>query len=237
MAELYERKNADIWYAWGAGGENPMPSTKARKLRQYKREGHSNKILFVSTAKKRYLIRQEVELPTEDYLSMVDDQFRFYEMLEQSVANRFVLRPYPIDLGWGYARMWQEKFSGRVSLDDERDYFKSLESSRVVVTDHFSTTWLEAIVFDVPLIVYCDLERLVFNERHIGYFERMQSVSMLHRSAESAAEFLNKIHSDVNGWWMAEPTRSVVAELKDAFVSESDDFLSAWGAELMLIKG
>jgi len=147
-----------------------------------------------------------------------------------------VLRPYPMEFGWRYKERWLNLTGGNIRFDSTQQFYKSLESNRVYVTDHISTTWLEALYSGIPVILFFDIEQYFVLDEVRDLFEKLQSVGIFHPTAESAASFLNEKYETIEEWWGMPKTKAAADKIKDYFFTSSDNFSRDWTQELVVLR-
>ena len=64
-------------------------------------------------------------------------------------------------------------------------------------------------------------------DQAIPYFEELEEAGVIHRSASSAADFLNKVYFDIEEWWNSDKVQKPVKRWCEQFAKIS----SAWAVE------
>ena len=80
-----------------------------------------------------------------------------------------------------------------VWIDPNTQFYKSLVSCRVYVSDHISTTWLEAFYCDVPVILFLDLDQYFIVDEVKSLIEDLQAVGISHPRQSLRLLFKRKI--------------------------------------------
>jgi putative transferase (TIGR04331 family) len=234
LVNIVEINYVNQFYFWS--NTDGLGSPKLRKLNKTKVVGTNIKrknILFASTNNKRYIYRYQIRDNSNNFLQLVNEQFKFYSELHTNLKKLFILRPHPADNGWRYKERWIDKFGDKIIFDQNRNYYTSLESTAIYVSDHLSTTWLEALYLDIPIILYFDIDRYTLVDRFKEVCFELREVGVLHDSPESAARFLNDVYGGLDEWWKTEATIVAVNRLKEFTFTESDDFVGGWVNELL----
>ena len=243
LTEYFERLSVDKYYGWKTNGYLGyiLPTPKLRLLRAHKNKRENNQskqrtnILFVSTNNDRYVFSQHPD-SSDHYLKMVSDQQMFYSQLDSNVKKNFLLRPYPVDHGWHYKERWLERFGDEIKFDTCSRIDDSLVVCRIYITDHISTTWLQALYIGTPVMFYFNVDRYGVRDDVMGLFEELKSVGILHDTPGDAAFFLNSIIHDLEGWWASAKTQSVVKDFKNCFFHSSESFVKDWTDELLFLN-
>lgn len=118
---------------------------------------------------------------------------------------------------------------GRLSICSRDSFYSRLELVDVYVTDHFSTTILEAFTYDIPVVAFWDeiFDDYSVDVRARAIMKKMRQVNILHANATQAAEFLHdKI--TVQTWWKNQEVIAVKEEFKELFYRTSPHTLSSF---------
>lgn len=233
--------NFDDFYYWKKKSISglDLPTTKLRKIHCYREKrdrliNHTD-VLFVSTNPGIYLYRHSVD-HVDIFLGMIHNQFEFYKGLNRSVKEKFLLRAYPDDRGWRYKERWMDFAGGHLRFDSNKKIFESLTSSRLYVSDHMSTTWMEAFYIGIPVLLFLDIDRHRVPLELRGVFEDLRSVGVLHSTPELASAFLNERYDSIEEWWKMPETLLAVDNFKNNFFCDQDDFVKPWTDELLAIR-
>ena len=240
-SEYFEKLNVDKFYRWkekSLAGKF-LPSQKLAKMsacrEARKKRGDFSDILFVSTNNKRFIYRQQDD-NSDNFLKKFIAQHKFYLSLNKNIAKHFLLRPYPQDLGWRYKERWLDLTGGEIRFDPNRRFDESLALCRVYVSDHLSTTWLEAFYVGVPVLLFFDISHYFILDDVKSLFEELQVVGILHPTAESAALFLNEKYEAIEEWWEMPKTKEASDKIRDYFFTTSGDFVEEWTQELVALR-
>jgi putative transferase (TIGR04331 family) len=110
-------------------------------------------------------------------------------------------------------------------------------SCRVYVSDHISTTWLEAFYCDVPVILFLDLDQYFIVDEVKRLFEELQAVGIAHPTAESAAAFLNEKYENIEESWHMPETKVAADKVRNYFfTAPSNNLTKEWTRELVALS-
>jgi len=240
--EYFEKLNADKFYRWrekSLSGKY-LPTAKLGIVSIYKEARKAGvareNILFVSQRFTRFIYRYE-DHNADSYIEKIIAQQNFYLNLSENISRNFLLRPYPTDCGWRYKERWIDFTGGKIRFDPNAQFYQSLVSCRIYVSDHICTTWLEAFYCDVPVILFFDLERYFVVDGVKRLFEELQDVGIFHPTAESAAAFLNEKYENIEKWWQMPETKAAADKVRDYFfTAPSNNFTKEWTQELVALR-
>ena len=194
-----------------------------------------DKLLFVATSKQQYQRRFDGALSfvysNELY---VNSQMIFCEYLEESIRKKLAIRLYKDDLRNNYKRRLQERFP-KVKFDTESNFPKSLNSANLLVVDHIGTTWLEALAFNIPFILYVDGDTYDYNANFFEILQSLKKVSIFHDNAIDAANMVNSIYESVDEWWQDAEVQKVVSDARSLMALSPPNNLEIWLDELKSI--
>ena len=161
--EWHERKVSDRFYSWGWADQETdakLDNLAAPKLAAHKRHpGRSSRlrtILLVGNTVPRYLNRFQscpVGLQWEDYFQ---GTLKFLQEVGPELRQNIVYRPHVIEYGWHISQRLREHLPDLIIDAHSRSYRRQMKEARLIVFDHFSTTFLEALAADVPSLVFFD---------------------------------------------------------------------------------
>jgi len=236
----YEINSASKYYFWSSRmleSKVRLPATKLDKINNMRKFGKlsiKKNILLVSTIFVKYPMPRYIEL--QQGMKLFNHQLLFFDYLSGEIKKEIVLRPNPHDNGWFYNDRWVEYTSGDIKFDNIKNYYKSIQSRRLVVVDHLSTTWLEALVLGVPIIIYFDYLEYDIIDSAKNQFKCMESVSIMHKTPEEAAEFINNNYDSIDLWWNNSDTVKVVESVKKHFLNDDSGFVKKWTKELLSVR-
>jgi hypothetical protein len=67
------------------------------------------------------------------------------------------------------------------------------------------------------------------------FIDDLESVGILHRTVESAAEFVNRVESHPEDWWHSTRVQEVRRNFCEQYANFSHDWKSLWGKEFKRI--
>ena len=235
--EDHERRVADAFVAWGwadpgageAGRNLPRPNFETLLRRRIRRRGQ--RILFVSTAHTRYLYRFHASPVGSQWPDYLDWQVRFLRALPQTLRARISLRPYQQEYGHAFQEQLRSRFPN-VRWDTYPSFYHQLLRARTVVIDHPGTTFLEALVANVPTVLFWDANRWEAREEAQPYLQELRRVGVLHDSPEDAADALLQAHEDPWRWWKTPERQDVRKRFVRRYALARATWAQEWSAVL-----
>lgn len=239
VCERHEAAMGASFWVWGWAepvdhSTRNMPSPKLsqllrRRLRSASRQ--SGSILFVATETPRYLHRFQ-SMPTgTQWMKYLAWELRFLEAVPKYLRASILFRPYRRDHG----RMIRERVSQRFSeirWDENQPFHQSLKSTHLVVIDHLGTAFLEALVANVPTVLFWDPQCWEARDSAAPYLESLRKAGILWNSPEDAANMVTKVHQDPRRWWDSEAMQEVRQCFADRYALSRRDWMDRWGRAL-----
>jgi len=101
----------------------------------------------------------------------------------------------------------------------------------VVVIDHLSTTFLEALTINVPTILFWDHTVNVLRLEAEPYFDFLKQAGILFKTPQEAAKKVNEISEDPLKWWLSKETQELKDKFCQHFALTSKDWVNVWKNE------
>ncbi|MFA6142106.1 MAG: LIC12162 family protein [Candidatus Omnitrophota bacterium] len=224
----------DIFYTWGWVADDgkktkPLPSPYLSRLKN-SHKPVDNSILFVSNSIYKYHVGFHSFLSPDDMPKYHEDKKIFFNSLDKRLLDKVIYRPYPID-------RWEElealkRSIPRLKLLQSSKLVDKMKGSRLVVIDHLSTPFIEALTINVPCICFWDHDVTLIRPKANKYFEMMREAGILYDNPRDAARRVNEIYDNVESWWRGDKIQMLKDELCSKFALTSGDWLAEWKEEL-----
>lgn len=235
MSEEHELSLVDKFYSWGwqASIDKVMPLPATKLIRSIKRKADKKlkKILWVGTFNNKYF----VQYPFLPYLNTeyFAEQISFVNNLSPEVLNKLVHRPHAESVALGYLDQLKVA-SQNLSIELWNVNFKeSLESCSLFVSDHNSTTFLEALSLNIPTILFWNVNSIELKDSAKPYYNALVEQGILFSSGEDAAKAINSISDDIEGWWSVTSRQAAVKSFCNEFCNTSENAMSIWEKEIL----
>ena len=238
--ERHESRIGDSFMVWGWAKEKTEP---CRNLSSPKLSslvtGRSPKpapdkdgpVLLVTTTCPRYLHRFYSAPVGTQWENYFDWELRFLAASE-GLRSTILVRLLPFH---SYGQAHRQRIAGRfpdVRWDDGQPIYPKLKSSRIVVIDHLSTSFLEALAANVPTVLFWDPHRWEVRDEAEPYFQSLREVGILWDSPEEAAAQVETVYQEPWTWWGDEGLQNVRRNFADRYVFARKDWASSWARAL-----
>lgn len=217
MPEDHEMKICDHYLSWGwKTNEKVIPVGILKKVEEQDKSSRRQNAVLVLALAPPYAgatISIPVGPVVKEYMK---EQVDFYGQLDKAVASQMDVRLYPRDYGWDQSGYFTSRFPD-VTIDDGKiNYYDMLANAKLVVVGWNATTYLESMASDVPTVTFWDERYFEIHDQANEYFDVLRKVGLHHDTAASAAEHVNTIWHDIDGWWQSEE----VVAARQTFLAE-----------------
>ena len=245
----------DVFYSWA--GEKARPCSAICEILSapsYKFECYRNiqcadqYILYVGTSLRMSPMSDEYAGADIYRIRYIERQIKFFSLLDRTVREDLCVKEFYVDSGWHItskiARLFPmlhllgagrlAKNFGAVDIDDRNMSFaESLAYCKLMICDHFSTTWREALYLNKPFIMLLDRETYRYREEALESVHLMESVGIILYDCEEAASLLNRIHDDISGWWNEPERQAIIQKIRKNYLFEVENIDEWWMRELL----
>jgi putative transferase (TIGR04331 family) len=190
----------------------------------------NNNIVLVGTAMYKFVRRFDSDYQPDDITYYFNSKKVFLDALLNKTKKNILYRP-------GREAGWEEIVGIKKNYPEIRYNSKSrlvdlMRKARIAVVDHPATSFLEALVINVPSVFYWDHDICLMRPEAEPYFQALRDVGILYKDPVSAAEKVNKIFDDPMEWWHSNTVQNARKEFCDRFAYARKDWLDVWVKEL-----
>jgi putative transferase (TIGR04331 family) len=222
--EESEIASADVYFTWGweqSFKTKYLPHPNLNKKMPRRHQGNPLKTILTRTATPRHLrLFHFSPNPSTFAAQYLQDTVLFLKTISRNI--HVTIRDLAITHG-GYGWMERQRLSdmaGDASFTFDtlaNDFGYTLARNDIYVSDHISTTYLEALAQNKPTIVFVNKKVCCFREMALPFFAQLEKAKILHYSPVSAAEHLNSLRgAALDEWWFSK----AVQDARRAFIHE-----------------
>ena len=146
--------------------------------------------------------------------------FKLYKGLTQKLQLNFCYRRRNIPEFWQV----DEILDCEVSFDRVEDFYESVNSSRIVIIDHLTTSFAELLVANVPFIILLN-KNIKIKDNYLSVFNLLNKVGVVHYTVKSAIEHINKQYDNIYDWWKSNDVQNSIKITKVMFLGSRTDSL------------
>jgi putative transferase (TIGR04331 family) len=230
-SEDFELSIVDRYYTWGWRREDVatptevMPATRLTSG-AWRAVPEPRGVLFVATVASRYGLR--VDAWSRAYLEWQD---RFAAALDPETGRALRVRLHRDDGGWDMAERWADRAPDVRIEGWDVPFTQSIASARVVVCDHLSTTYAQALAAGRPTVLFWDPATERMREEARPVFEGLRRAGVLLDTPEDAARTVVAVLADPDGWMADERRRAAISRFVERFAVNTPDAERRWARE------
>jgi len=154
----------------------------------------------------------------------------FISNLEVNVRNNLTLRFLSNISRWNAHLFLKKKFNTvKVTIGSEEKYFDAIRNSKLVICSYLSTSFLECMAANVPVIL------ILYNERRDKDIYNLPTLNILSNLKENniyfdnyldACRFINKNWQRINFWWGLRSTQVSRKKFVEKFCKKNVNILN-----------
>lgn len=234
-AEEHELAVFDRYYSWGWERKGkpavvvPMPAPKLIANTKVKASNAKTGILLCGTTAPRYL--REFPFSPQQFDEYLNWQARFLNCVDVNIRKQLRFRPHREDQGWDIVQRATSHIPELQIEGWDIPFLRSLDSCRLYVCDHCSTTFGEALAINKPTILFWNYEGNELREGAQPFFEELRKGEILYYDPEEAAAAVNRVYSDVQTWWSDPGRQRIRQRFCHRFARTSPRAILEWAAE------
>ena len=140
---------------------------------------------------------------TNEYGCYQLEQFRLAKTLKCNIRDQLLVRLFAhhIFLSWYEELRWKDELP-EIQLDDGCTSFMSLvKKSRIVIFSFDTTGVVELLANNFPIICFWRGGNSHVHDNVKYYYKLLMEVGVIHDNPESAAQKVNEVWDDIDGWW------------------------------------
>jgi len=155
----------------------------------------------------------------------------FLDELAPNLQNNILIRNYPNYYGWNTDRKILNKFPN-IKFDDLNSFYNTvLENSRIVISLHLTTTYLESLVRNIPTLIYINKNVYEFNEETQKLIDNLFDNNIVFYNIKSLVLHLDNIYNDVDKWWLSEQVQEAKNTYLYKHARNNNGFVKEWNIE------
>jgi putative transferase (TIGR04331 family) len=237
QSEDHQLKISDDFISWGWSREgfNNIKTLPALKIFSKNINYDINgDILLTLASTPRYFYHFFGLQNGPEFLDYIEDQKLFIRNLNLKVISDLKIRPDSTEFGWDIPARISEVIDFSKFELNKIDFIKRLKNTKICIGTYNATIFLETLSYNIPTIVFFNLEQCNIRPEAIYYFEKLKSVGIFHDSPEAAAKFLNKIETNIEEWWKGPKLQLIRREFCDKYVNTSKNWATEWSSFLKI---
>lgn len=235
--EEFDKKALDRFYVWGWAdvGEEKLKNLPSSKLAKFLKPQQDRikkglyPITLITSNSFRYLIRFDTLGKNRDYHRWRE---QFITSLGSEYQHLLLVRLHSIDCGLGLEQQLSLKFKD-IHFDNGIPMLQRLRLTRLAVIDHSTTSLLEVLTYNMPLIAFWDPHYSEVRPEAEPYVQLLRDAGVLFHSPEDAARQVQLVFSHADEWWAQEKIQEARRKFVARFAYTHSDWMDHWIKEII----
>jgi putative transferase (TIGR04331 family) len=213
----FKAENVDIFYTLGWYDEDTPNIVKGASLFSFKNRSQPKKKKF------KYLYIASSAMPklgevSSTYAQSAENSIRyinfiseFLNSLAKNVLNEMVLRKYPNQnwIQYNLDYILADILPKLRMVDDYKLTSREMMvRSRLLIIDYLATSYLEAMIMNIPVIILFDPDRYYLKDKYKDFFKELISAGVFQTDPEGASRFVSDLNDDIEKWWFSEKVQN-----------------------------
>lgn len=204
----------------------PMPSPMLWKCGRH--GATDSNVLFVGGLCPKYLGRLRSDMTPEDGMDYLNDKKFFFGMLPDGIRSNVLYRPYFDYVGTHEVEFLRNQCGLTRFLYGKR-FVPAIKQSRIVVIDHMSTSILQCMAMNAPIILFWRPQFYCLTDEAQKDIDMLKAVGIYHDNPQGAANKLSSIYDNVDEWWFSKNVQCARMEYAKKYAYCSKDYRRQWG--------
>ncbi|NVJ91184.1 MAG: hypothetical protein HWE34_05980 [Methylocystaceae bacterium] len=225
LAEVEYSLSGFITWGWKEHSEyegqfQPLPIPM---LSRHCHQGNNNSILLVGAAAYGFNPRFDLYPHPLKYL---EDKKEILKYIHVNIRRNLFYRPYKVAQTFKDESLLVEHFP-EISVH-EGDFNDSVLACRLLVLDHASTSFHQALAWNVPTVVYWNENEWPLLDDKKYFLTCLKKAGIAFETPKELGEHINVIWEDVEGWWHSAEVQSARKEWINEYAQRSKFWWFHW---------
>ena len=225
-AEVYEKSIAKKYYTWGWGDlKLPHPKLNSSRTVSY---NSKSRIIFtfpsitfspglLETTHLYYIQMNEIKEDSNIFIENISPR------LKEVLVKRELKQNNLLEMELEYP----------LKKDCFKNFNSSLLNSKIHLTNHFGTPFLESIAMNIPTVLFLSNYKDYLKEDVIEIFEELENVKIIFDNPKTASEHINFYYNKIDAWWLKDSTQKALSKFKLKFCVHNLNWKNIWVKELL----
>lgn len=151
------------------------------------------------------------------WMNYFNDQCKFIRHLNSFVKINLILRLFPIDFGWEQKLRFKNIFPNILFAKNSSSLTSLFLRTRLHIGTYNATTYLESLYLNIPTVIFWNPKFWELRNSAISDFKSLNKVNIFHSSPVQAANFISKIWNNLDSWWVADETQTILKNFCDKY--------------------
>ena len=155
----------------------------------------------------------------------------FFNNLSIATKKMIMYRGYPKSfltnpMNYDFEHILREQIANIKGLVNTEEPSKvQMRQSKLVVIDYISTSYIEAMVMNIPIVFFWNTDTYYLNDEYSDFFKPLVDAKICQTDPVEAARFVESIVDEPEKWWFSEEVQRGKNEFLDRNFGKPDDMI------------
>lgn len=219
----------------------PLPSPLLSRVFN-KNKHESSNVIFIGTEMNPFVKRFDSFMSEVEILCYRKNKVKFIKLYKDSFGlNNFFYKPFYEKNYLLEDSVYLKRFFPELNFiyDKPKIFHKKLLECACLVMDHPGTTLNIALVMNVPLMLFWELDWYPFNEDSLEMLEQFKLVGVYNNNLDELINhhiLIKNTYQNINEWWNQEKIQNIRYEWLQKFALVGKNWRKIWLQTLWNIK-
>jgi putative transferase (TIGR04331 family) len=183
------------------------------------------KILYVCTEFPKYFFKNNSISHGPNFLDHILLHEKFFKNLNFKVIDKIDVKLYFDNFGWNISTRLK-KINKKINFIKETDISKLYNLYDIVIPAGPSTTFLECIYLNIPVITLFERNVWQVNDKTNSFLNKLKKKRVYFDNPINASKYLNNNLDKIKINWYSKSTQSILNQFRKKFIVKNENFSS-----------
>ena len=186
-------------------------------------------ILFYESRK--FIIEYDALQSFENQNKSLNDLILISKKLPKKISKKIVfrsLRNYGLESQNRFYENFLNSKKNRKNFEISKSFEKILKHSKLIVCNFPSTSFSEALSFNIPTLLFCNEKEILLDKRSRNFLIKMKKNKMSFDDTTKLKEHIKNIWANPNGWWEKKNIQNLRIDYLRSYFNVIDHLPSSW---------
>ena len=221
---------SDAFYniGWKSDKYGVIKSASLYKFFSKKKKSKIDILFIAGPIRYKRVYFASIDVSSQEYaLNTIKFNRMFFQGLKNSILKKIYYKKYPGQYFIDKEKLYLNQFKNLKVLN--MPSFNGLDlmvRSKLVIIDYLSTSYLECLISDIPMIVFLDQDSHKLKDIHKNFFKPLIDSEIFQVNPIEASNLLNRIHKNPILWWKSKKVQRGRKIFLDQNIGDPETFFS-----------
>ena len=204
----HEINSSTFYLSWGWRGHLrkiiSYGKINNQKFNPKYQKNNEDILLVLGSCPKYFYIIYSIFLSGQ-FVKYIYDQHKFINLIhiDNKFFSKLLVRFYhKTDYNWGEKKFIVNSFKN-LRIDNNKNISNSLKNCKIFVSTYNATTFLEALYYNIPTIIFWNPDHWELNEQAKTFFADFKKNNIFFDKPNDAANFIIQNYNNIHSWWFS----------------------------------